>query len=221
MKKLRSAPPPEGFTLAEVLITLGIIGVVSALTIPTLISNHKKHVIETKLAKYYTNVNQAFLLSEVENGPRNSWDYSLNSQDFYETYLARYLNAVKTDKPVDKRFLTVYFADGTKASMGYTRCFNFYPKASTQTPNACANYDAENKLAKYGKDQFNFIICNQNASRKFESSTELCGEQQPNHVPTGYETMYNDCKNINSGIRCTDLIEINGWKIPKDYPIKI
>ena len=29
----------NGFTLAEVLITLGIIGVVAALTIPTLISN--------------------------------------------------------------------------------------------------------------------------------------------------------------------------------------
>lgn len=30
-----------GFTLAEVLITLGIIGVVAALTIPTLIQNYK------------------------------------------------------------------------------------------------------------------------------------------------------------------------------------
>lgn len=29
----------KGFTLAEVLITLGIIGIVSALTLPTLISN--------------------------------------------------------------------------------------------------------------------------------------------------------------------------------------
>ena len=33
-----------GFTLAEVLITLGIIGVVAALTMPVLIENHKKQV---------------------------------------------------------------------------------------------------------------------------------------------------------------------------------
>lgn len=32
----------KGFTLAEVLITLGIIGVVAAMTMPALISNHKK-----------------------------------------------------------------------------------------------------------------------------------------------------------------------------------
>lgn len=35
-----------GFTLAEVLITLGIIGVVAALTIPALIANHKKQQLK-------------------------------------------------------------------------------------------------------------------------------------------------------------------------------
>lgn len=32
----------KGFTLAEVLITLGIIGVVAALTLPSLITNYRK-----------------------------------------------------------------------------------------------------------------------------------------------------------------------------------
>ncbi len=39
------------FTLAEVLITLGIIGVVAALTIPTVITNYRKAHIATSLAK--------------------------------------------------------------------------------------------------------------------------------------------------------------------------
>lgn len=39
------------FTLAEVLITLGVIGVVAAMTIPTLITSYQKHVVETKLTK--------------------------------------------------------------------------------------------------------------------------------------------------------------------------
>ncbi|MFI3300394.1 MAG: type II secretion system protein [Candidatus Gastranaerophilales bacterium] len=37
-----------GFTLAEVLITLGIIGVVSAMTIPNLISNYQSEALSTK-----------------------------------------------------------------------------------------------------------------------------------------------------------------------------
>ena len=39
------------FTLTEVLITLGIIGVVAALTLPTLISNHKKQTYVNQLKK--------------------------------------------------------------------------------------------------------------------------------------------------------------------------
>ena len=33
-----------GFTLAEVLITLGIIGVVAALTLPSLVTNYQKQI---------------------------------------------------------------------------------------------------------------------------------------------------------------------------------
>ncbi len=47
------------FTLAEVLVTLGIIGVVSAMTIPTLMSNHQRKVYVTQLHKIYNEVQQA------------------------------------------------------------------------------------------------------------------------------------------------------------------
>ena len=40
-----------GFTLAEVLITLGIIGVVAALTMPSLINNYRKQVLVTQFKK--------------------------------------------------------------------------------------------------------------------------------------------------------------------------
>ena len=43
----------QAFTLAEVLITLGIIGVVAALTIPTLIGNYQKKEVPVKLQKMY------------------------------------------------------------------------------------------------------------------------------------------------------------------------
>lgn len=41
-----------GFTLAEVLITLGIIGVVAALTMPSLIAEHQKNKLLQELKKH-------------------------------------------------------------------------------------------------------------------------------------------------------------------------
>ena len=58
----------KGFTLAEVLITLTVIGVVAALTLPTVISHHNKKVVETKLAKFYSTMNEAIQRSIIDNG---------------------------------------------------------------------------------------------------------------------------------------------------------
>ena len=49
------------FTLAEVLITLGIIGVVAAMTMPTLIAKHRAQVLQTQFKKRYSEVSQALV----------------------------------------------------------------------------------------------------------------------------------------------------------------
>lgn len=49
------------FTLAEVLITLGIIGVVAAMTMPSLIQNYQEKATATKLKKCYSLVSQAYV----------------------------------------------------------------------------------------------------------------------------------------------------------------
>lgn len=49
----------KGFTLAEVLVTLGIIGIGAALTLPTLITKHRKVEVVTKLENFYSIFNQA------------------------------------------------------------------------------------------------------------------------------------------------------------------
>jgi len=56
------------FTLAEVLITLGIIGVVAAITIPGLTSNYRKKQLETQIKATYTTIQQAMRLAEEEGG---------------------------------------------------------------------------------------------------------------------------------------------------------
>ncbi len=67
-----------GFTLAEVLITLGIIGVVAAMTIPTLMTKHQHKVNVIKWRKAYSQFSQAALMM--------SQDY--NTSDFKEVLFA-------------------------------------------------------------------------------------------------------------------------------------
>jgi prepilin-type N-terminal cleavage/methylation domain-containing protein len=58
----------RGFTLAEVLITLGIIGVVAALTMPSLIAKHKEKETVSKLKKVYSTLDNALRLAINEQG---------------------------------------------------------------------------------------------------------------------------------------------------------
>lgn len=88
----------KGFTLAEVLITLGIIGVVAALTMPSLIASHKEKATVARLKKVYSTLENAYMLARNENMDVQSWfesdDVKTNSKIFYEK-LKPYLNVMK------------------------------------------------------------------------------------------------------------------------------
>ena len=56
------------FTLAEVLITLGIIGVVAAMTLPALINKTQHQELQTGLKKNYTVLQQALLRAQLDTG---------------------------------------------------------------------------------------------------------------------------------------------------------
>ncbi len=79
-----------GFTLAEVLITLGIIGVVAAMTLPVL-EHHQKVTTVAKLKEVYGVLSQARLLTEHEWGSFNS---QLPSEQFFKTYFAPHLKII-------------------------------------------------------------------------------------------------------------------------------
>ena len=57
----------HAFTLAEVLITLGIIGVIAAMTIPTLVAKYKEKELITKTKKTYSVIQNAVLLAKSKN----------------------------------------------------------------------------------------------------------------------------------------------------------
>ncbi len=96
-KKVKAA-----FTLAEVLITLGIIGVVAAMTIPTLISNYQEKSTITRLQKAYATLKNAFELAKVEHGDYETWSwnqypssYNSREQYFWENYILPHLKVAK------------------------------------------------------------------------------------------------------------------------------
>lgn len=62
------------FTLAEVLITLGIIGVVAAMTLPALLNSTQHKELQTGLQKAYSVIQQAIQRMSYEEGLDITWD---------------------------------------------------------------------------------------------------------------------------------------------------
>ncbi len=62
-----------GFTLAEVLITLGVIGVVAALTMPSLIANHRDKVLIAQVKQAYNLFSNGLEMAQTKYGPAEMW----------------------------------------------------------------------------------------------------------------------------------------------------
>jgi prepilin-type N-terminal cleavage/methylation domain-containing protein len=65
----------NAFTLAEVLITLGIIGVIAALTIPMLVASYQKRVLVTQYKTNYSILSQGFQKMISSEGVSDFGDY--------------------------------------------------------------------------------------------------------------------------------------------------
>lgn len=79
-----------GFTLVEVLITLGIIGVVAAMTIPNLIANYRAHQLSSRFLESYSIIQQVFKQMEADDISLLPTDY--NTGSYYKTFM-KYLQA--------------------------------------------------------------------------------------------------------------------------------
>ena len=82
----------RAFTMAEVLITIGVVGLIAALTIPQLIEGYQKKETVTRLKRSYTLIQQAIRMAEGENDEFKYWDFSLKGEAFFERYLAKHFN---------------------------------------------------------------------------------------------------------------------------------
>ena len=203
------------FTLAEVLITLGIIGIVASLTLPNIIYNYQKHVVETRLQKFYSTINQAVRLTEQDYGDRENWAQQGNQNEieFINKYYVPYLNVIKTKKIAWNKPYVLYFEDGSALGhSGWGRDWLFFPG----DPEKCL------KQEKYiGRCAFSFYF-NPIPGLYRENNFEPFSFAMTNNDDFIRNDSVRGCNNNGgSGSYCTKLIQRNGWKIPKDYPYRI
>ena len=74
----------KAFTLAEVLITLGIIGLVAALTLPSVVQNYQKRSLEVATQKFYSVMSQAIKQYMADEGVDDLRGTSLSGDDVDE-----------------------------------------------------------------------------------------------------------------------------------------
>ena len=99
----------RAFTLAEVLVTLGIIGVVSAMTVPTLMQNYQRKSYVTQLHKVYNEIQQASLQYMTDKNAINLREAGLTSRAAMLEFLNKYFKVVQICEDGDVR--TPCFAD--------------------------------------------------------------------------------------------------------------
>ncbi len=85
----------QGFTLAEVLVTLGIIGVVSAMTVPSLMQNYQRQSYVTQLHKVYNELSQAAVQYQTERNAINLKEAGLTSQAAAESFIEEHFKVVQ------------------------------------------------------------------------------------------------------------------------------
>lgn len=218
----------KGFTLAEILITLGIIGIVAAMTLPSLISNYRKRVAETRIKRAYSLLNQAMLYAVKDNGASKNWT-SMNSKGFIEQYLIPYLPGsvfisesrlgdmyVLNKDNSGKVTLNGGYSSGLKLKTGeLIRVVDgFNPDQTSSFVGAQFGVIlSENKSGIYyfGKDYFTFW---------YDINKDLLELTHGYGCSTKNELLIERCGLYGHDGACTSLIVCNGWKIPDYYPIR-
>ena len=102
----------NAFTLAEVLITLGVIGVIAAMTLPSVIKHYQQQATVNQLKKAYSEFSQALHKAEVDNGLMETWNFAnlttpLEKATYFgENYLFPYIKTVEKCVPSSNKCWT-------------------------------------------------------------------------------------------------------------------
>ncbi len=238
----------RGFTLAEVLITLGVIGVVSAVTLPTLIKNYQKHETVNRLKQTYSILYQAVRMSETENGLLETWeipDIAWNSEEQYskgkifaEKYLLPYLKTAVSDCGIDASKCIpdkIYNMDKSENDMGTYSKYRFVlvngvvvqmvSENNGTVVSFIVDLNGKSNPNTIGKDIFMIYAAKNGTSGSWygkvnKSGLYFAGQGFSRNELSGLSGTYvaRGCKPTGKGQFCGALIMLDGWKIAPDYP---
>ena len=217
----------SAFTLAEVLITLGIIGVVAAMTLPALTANNRKAEATARLKKFNSSMQQAIRMSELKNGPCLDWEYEKigdydieeNAAQNYETsqaFVEKYLTPFMKLKSGKKEWVTskdqklegysLVLADGSVMNAKVGDCVDI-----------SIDINGEKKPNQKGIDQFIFLLC----KRGEERIPDRCftSYSYKNRSFNTREKRLEGCKS--NPYYCSGLLEWDNWEFKDDYPYKL
>lgn len=123
----------KGFTLAEVLITLGIIGIVAALTIPTLMQSTNSKDVVAKVKKARNVITNAINIGAAHEGLTSDTYYKGDDGHLYFKSFIKNTNVMKkpegyedTDEYYESgtwNNVPFYLSDGTKWSINYVNAY--------------------------------------------------------------------------------------------------
>ncbi len=223
IKKQKKEVIRFAFTLAEVLITLGVIGIVAAMTIPTLVQSYKKKVASTRIKKFYSTISQVVKMSEVDNGAVETWNFVSGAgidkegtliDKYADTYIFPYFKGITKGELINLNEIDTarnYFLnDGSSFTIHAGNCVDIiYDYNGKAEPNILA------------KDQFDFLICHTDEYLHRYSKSNNFG------VIPYCLTLYS--KNRNEALSlcrdnpqyCSCLLMYDGWEFKKDYPFKL
>jgi prepilin-type N-terminal cleavage/methylation domain-containing protein len=214
------------FTLAEVLITLAIIGIVAALTIPSVVKNYQKTQTITKLKKEYSTINQAYNVSQAENGMYQTWDNAedMEAEEYFNKYWKPYLKVSK--------ICTTHSDCGYETNTPWTNLIGESTSTSAVAPTARTTFLTPDGVlfvifTKGGTEgaPINDIYVDLNASKKpnvtgkdlfYFKRTDKGILPNCYGQSIGYINIY--CSKTGSGSCCTAKLMYEGWEMKNNYP---
>lgn len=226
----------NGFTLAEMLITLAVIGIIAVLTLPQLITNYKKKETVVRLKKTYSLIQQILTASQADNGDIATWELPSDGHDFFETYIKNYVKYTKEYSSSElwdiapRKFLNGNKYTGTTYVSSGKRAAHFLINDGTLIT---LNYDTymfwvgidTNGLSNpntIGIDTFLFIFTTEYGLQPLGGNgTQTIwsyGDYSRDKVMSTRRYACNKLSADGSGYWCTALIINDGWKIKDDYP---
>ena len=210
-----------GFTLAEVLITLGIIGVVAAMTIPTLISNTNGAQFKSAYKKALSSLNQAVLM----NVAMEDTDFSTLKDDSASTngnHIAGSLGAMLEERLQSATDVSSTYVSEVTANVGAANL----PKGKVEVTVECTQADVT--AANSAVDGTAEAVCKGIDAGEFDADTTKVKKTSTINISPADGSYYvyaladgtyfgfkNDAANCTKGnLGCIGFIDVNGSTNP-------